>query len=245
MNWARAEPDRHPGHRQQRNGVRRQADQPAGDRVRTLRGRHSPEHAHAVHPVGQHRPGRQRVGTAAGEADQPQGVDVEDVAQLDEVLGPVDDVRVEVRGGGADARAVDPDDPQVVLLGERARLDRDLAPGAGGAVHPDDRSAAGTTELGEGEPSTVTDGHRTLEPRTIDVAHARILARRNARQAVSGICTAAESTTLSGSCAAPTRVPSATPSGPSTTVARRHVTLSRPPAASAASSSASTAASSG
>ena len=58
---------------------------------------------------------------------------------------------------------VDADDAEAVLVGVPPGLERDLAAGPGGAVHPDDRGAAGRAELGEAEPAAVADGDGALE----------------------------------------------------------------------------------
>ena len=60
------------------------------------------------------------------------------ISQDLEVVGPVHDRRVEVRGRRADAGTVDADDAHALALGVAARLVGDLAAGTRGAVQPDD-----------------------------------------------------------------------------------------------------------
>ena len=166
------EPERQPRHGQHRCGVRRERHQAAGDGVGSLGRRHSPEHADPVDAIRHRRARGEGVGTAAGEADDAQRVDVEDVAQLGEVAGPVEDVAVEVRGRGADARAVDADDAQVVAPRRTRRASTGIwrrAPGVP-CIH--------TMAAPRGLPNSAkesrrpsADGHRTLEPRAIELIH--------------------------------------------------------------------------
>ena len=140
---------------------------------------------------------------------------------------------------------------------KRARLERDLAPGAGRAVHPHDGGAAGVAELGEGEPSATAHGDRTLEPRAIDARSCpRIVRTRAAARRVRGVsgtvrhpdAPAGSTHVCGGSRTAPHEAHRPTdPSAARLALDRRgeqQVTLSRPPAARAASSSSPTAASS-
>ena len=172
---------RHPRDGQQRREPHRELDQSPVDGVLAGGRRHPAEDPDAVHPVGHRHAGGQRVGATSGQADQPQRVDPQRVEQDLEVPGPVQDVGVEMRGRRTDARPVDADDAQALLLGVRPRLERDLSPSPRRAVHPHDRGASRRAVLGEAEPPVVAHGHRALERRALDVAHGRSLAAGSPR----------------------------------------------------------------
>ncbi len=72
---------------------------------------------------------------------------------------------------GADARPVDADDAQPLVIGERPRLHGDLSPGTGRAVHPDHRVTVRRPELGEPQAAPVTDRDGALQPGPGDVVH--------------------------------------------------------------------------
>ena len=97
--------ERHPRHLEQRGEPDRELDRAAVDGVGAAGRYDAAEDADAVHPLGQAGARGEHVGAAAGEADQPAGVDRQRVEQQLEVAGPVADPVVEVRRRGADARA--------------------------------------------------------------------------------------------------------------------------------------------
>ena len=91
------------------------------------------------------------------------------IGDLGEVVGEVVERAVAVGRRPADARAVDPDDPDVELFGEVPSGLRYLPPGARGAVQPHERAAVSRAELREAEPADAPP-HRDgpLDPRGCD-----------------------------------------------------------------------------
>ena len=206
------------------NGASRTASwiSAALDRVRAAGGDDAAEDADAVHPLGEVGARGEHVGAAAGQADQPAGVDGQRVEKQLEVAGPVADPAVEVRRRRTDAGPVDTDDADAVLVGVPPGLERDLAAGAGRAVHPDDRGAARRAVLGEAEPAAVAHRDGALEGGALDVGHAAKCPRggqrgSTARLRDSGRRTIAGSTTfVRVGRARRAAVPSPTTRGPST-----------------------------
>ena len=165
--WVSADAERDPGDLEQRRQPHGELDRTAVDRVRAAGGCDAAEDADAVHPLREVGARGERVGAAAGQADQPAGVDGERVEEQLEVAGPVADPAVEVRRRRADPGSVHADDAEAVLVGVPPGLERDLAPGAGGAVHPDDRGAARRAVLREAEPAAVAHRDGALEGRAL------------------------------------------------------------------------------
>ena len=85
-------PERDPGQREQRRERDRELDRARPSTASGPAGRHdAAEDADAVHPLRQRGAGGEHVGAAAGQADQPAGVDRQRVEQQLEVAGPVAD----------------------------------------------------------------------------------------------------------------------------------------------------------
>src|SRR5690606_22659561 len=98
----------------------------------------------------------------------------EAVGDRGHVGGEVDDAAVAVRGGGADAGALDRDEAEAQLDGGRAADRRDLAAGAGGAVEPEHEGPVGHAELGVAQPAGgAAPGHLdgALVAGRVDPAH--------------------------------------------------------------------------
>ena len=104
------------------------------------------------------------------------------VARLLLIVGEPEHVLVLVWRRGADAGAVDADQPDVLLGGERAGLGRDLPACAGRPVQPENRASLRIPELGETDLAVLADGDVAFQLRAIDRHdHARIVARRGGR----------------------------------------------------------------
>jgi hypothetical protein len=93
----------------------------------------------------------ERVRSAAREPRHGERADVECVAELLDVVGEVDQRVVCVRRRFSHSGPLDADDPHVALVRELACLRGDLASRARRAVEPEQRPAAGGTELREAE----------------------------------------------------------------------------------------------
>ena len=127
------------------------------------------KHARNSDPLRQRVARGQGIGPASGQPDHSEAIDAQMIGDLGEVVGEVVERAVAVGRRPADARAVDPDDPDVELFGEVPSGLRHLLPGARGAVQPHERAAVSRAELRE--PSRRTrSSHRDgpLDPRGCD-----------------------------------------------------------------------------
>ena len=95
--------DRHPAHGYERRKVPGEADDSATNGIVADRRRDPADDRNAEHPVGQRRAGRQHVGAAPGQPDEPHCPDAEGVREQHQVIGPVGEVSVDVRRRGTDA----------------------------------------------------------------------------------------------------------------------------------------------
>ena len=105
----------------------------------------------------------QRVGTAAREADHHEAVVTQAVGGDGDVVTHISQLRVHVVGGVADAGTFEADHAQAEAPGGPPSHQWDLAPGARGAVEPEDEWAGGVTELGVTEPSAVGQGYGAFD----------------------------------------------------------------------------------
>ena len=131
--------------------------QTAADRLRADRGRHTAQHPDRDDPVRHRRRTPQGVGAAAGKSDDGHLFDAQGVGHGTQVVGEREHVLVLIRGGRPDARSVDPDQPNVVVLGVDAGLGRDLPSRAGSAVQPEDRASLRIAEFGKAQLAIVAD----------------------------------------------------------------------------------------
>ena len=98
----------------------------------------APQHGHRGDTIGHGVSAGQDVGPATGQPDHPEPLHAEPVGDDRHVGREVEHRSVPERRRRADTWPIDADEPDVELFGGQSGRLRNLSPGAGGAVHPED-----------------------------------------------------------------------------------------------------------
>ncbi len=147
------------------------ADQPARDGVLSLCWGDPTEHTADHDALGKGVGARQHIGATARETEHGEAVHTQPIQKSGEVGHEVEERPVQKRRRLSNARAVDPDDSDLELLGRQPCGLRDLAPRPGRAMHPDDRTPLRRAELAEGESAAGPNFHRSFQMGFDEVAH--------------------------------------------------------------------------
>ena len=151
----------------------RESDRAAGHRVGTARRRDPAEHAARDHAFREAGRAREHIRSATRKANGREPFFAERIGDDADVVGPSQDVAVDVRGREADAGPFEHDQPDADISRDAVRLRRDLPPPTRRAVKPEHDASVGVAVLGEADAPVLGDAKRSFEAGFSDQVHVR------------------------------------------------------------------------